>query len=373
MGLFFRASTAPENEDHPSIWRDGFGRLATRCVQVIAVLAVTIVVVFAMLQLKLILIPVVIALIFASAFNPLMQAMRRRGVPSVLATVLALVSVLVIIGGVVWLVIWAVQNQWDELVDSASDGLATFQEYFAHLPFSIDQAQINEWRDSAIDFLTSSQFGSGALAGVSATANFLTGLVLMVVVLFFFLKDGPALWEFLLRPFTGEQYQRARRIGAKTVDTLGDYARGTAIVAAVDAIGIGIGLFILQVPLALPLSVIVFLTAFIPIVGATLAGILAALVALVTNGPLAAVIVIAIVIVVNQLEGNFLQPVVMGRSLKLHALVILLALTAGTILGGIIGAVIAVPTAAVAWGIVTVWNGDDKPAEPMRQKRPEVA
>ncbi|SEB59398.1 Predicted PurR-regulated permease PerM [Paramicrobacterium humi] len=372
MGLFVRASTAPESEEHPSIWRDGFGRLATRCVQILAVLAVTVVVVYALIQLKLILIPVLLALIFASAFNPLMRALRSRGVPSVLATIIALVSVLVIIGAVVWLVVWAVESQWDELVESASNGFTTLQEYFAHLPITIDQAQIDEWRDTAVGFLTSSQFGSGALAGVSATANFLTGLVLMVVVLFFFLKDGPKIWEFLLRPFVGKEYQRAIRIGDKTVDTLGGYARGTAIVAAVDAIGIGIGLLILQVPLAIPLAVIVFLTAFIPIVGATLAGILAALVALVTNGPVTALIVVGIVVLVNQLEGNFLQPVVMGRSLKLHALVILLALTAGTILGGIIGAVISVPTAAVAWGIVTVWNGENEPAKPMQQKRPEV-
>lgn len=125
-------------------------------------------------------------------------------------------------------------------------------------------------------------------------------------------------------------------------------------------------------PLALPLAVIVFMTAFIPMVGATLAGILAALVALVANGPVAAIIVVGIVVLVNQLEGNFLQPIVMGRSLKLHALVILLALTAGTVLAGIVGAVLSVPIAAVAWGVITVWNGENEPAYPMKQKRPEA-
>jgi predicted PurR-regulated permease PerM len=185
------------------------------------------------------------------------------------------------------------------------------------------------------------------------------------------MKDGPKIWEFLLRPFTGSSYDRAKRVGGKTVDVLGGYIRGTATVAAVDAIGIGVALAILQVPLALPLAVIVFLTAFIPIVGATAAGILAALVALVANGPLAALIVIIVVIAVNQLEGNFLQPVVMARSLKLHPLIVLIALTIGTVLAGIVGAVLAVPIAAVAWGIVSVWNGPDRPAEPARQKRDE--
>ncbi|WP_166997459.1 AI-2E family transporter [Paramicrobacterium fandaimingii] len=373
MGLFSRTPDPAPARPTRTLWTDGFGRLATRCIQMIAVLAIVAVAIYGLMQLSLVLIPVVLALIFASAFNPLMAFMRRKGVPSVLATIIALVGSLLIVTGIVWLIVWAVRTQWDELIDSANDGINQLQGYVEHLPFSIDQAQIDNLRDTAVDFVTSAQFGSGALAGVSATASFLTGLVLMMVVLFFFLKDGPAIWEFLLRPFEGERYERARRIGDKTVQTLGGYARGTSIIAAADAIGIGIGLAILQVPLAVPLAVIVFLTAFIPIVGATAAGILAALVALVTNGPLAAVIVIGIVVLVNQLEGNFLQPVVMGRSLKLHALVILLALTAGTILGNIIGAVLAVPITAVAWGIVTVWNGENEPAAPMKKKRPEIA
>ena len=129
---------------------------------------------------------------------------------------------------------------------------------------------------------------------------------------------------------------------------------------------------ILQVPLALPLAVIVFLASFIPIVGATVAGILAALVALVANGPVVALIVVAIVIVVNQLEGDLLQPVVMAQSLKLHPLVILIALTAGTILGGIVGAVLAVPLAAVGWAIIKVWDGPDPSIDerkPLRRRR----
>jgi predicted PurR-regulated permease PerM len=370
MGLFDKHEDAPEPLAR-GLWHDRIGTFATRSIQTLAIVAVAALIVFALTQLSLVMIPVVIALILASAIYPLMRWMRSKGLPSILATWIALVSILVVLGGIGWLIVWAVRSQWKDLVDSASQGFGQLQDWLGTLPFDIDEKQIEEGKQTAVDFLTSSQFGSGALAGVSATASFLTGLVLMVVVLFFFLKDGPRLWEFLLRPFTGTAYDRAKRIGGKTVDTLGGYVRGTATIAAVDAIGIGVGLAIIGVPLALPLSVIVFLTAFIPIVGATAAGILAALVALVANGPVAALIVVGIVVLVNQLEGNFLQPVVMARSLKLHALVVLLALTAGTILGGIVGAVLAVPIAAVAWGIIGVWNGPDQPAEPMRQKRPE--
>jgi predicted PurR-regulated permease PerM len=135
-------------------------------------------------------------------------------------------------------------------------------------------------------------------------------------------------------------------------------------VALVDTVAIGTALLVLGVPLAIPLAIIVFIGAFVPIVGATVAGILAALVALVANGPVVALIVVIVVIAVNQLEGNLLQPVVMGKSLQLHALVILLALTAGTILAGIIGAVLSVPLAAVIWAIVQVWTTDAREPEP---------
>ena len=361
----------PPAERRPTVWTDGLGRFALRCLQVLVVLALAAVLVLAMTQLTLVLIPVLIAIILASAIHPVLAWMRRKGVPSILATWIALIGLLAILGAIGWLITVAVRNQWDELVSSASDGIASLQDYVQHLPFQIDEQQIEDARQSVVDFLTSSSFGSGALAGAAAAANFVTGLVLMIVVLFFFMKDGPKIWEFLLRPFTGSSYDRAKRVGGKTVDVLGGYIRGTATVAAVDAIGIGVALAILQVPLALPLAVIVFLTAFIPIVGATAAGILAALVALVANGPLAALIVIIVVIAVNQLEGNFLQPVVMARSLKLHPLIVLIALTIGTVLAGIVGAVLAVPIAAVAWGIVSVWNGPDRPAEPARQKREE--
>ncbi|MCJ1698887.1 AI-2E family transporter [Rathayibacter festucae] len=365
------SSATPPAERRPTVWTDGLGRFALRCLQVLVVLALAAVLVLAMTQLTLVLIPVLIAIILASAIHPVLAWMRRKGVPSILATWIALIGLLAILGAIGWLITVAVRNQWDELVSSASDGIASLQDYVQHLPFQIDEQQIEDARQSVVDFLTSSSFGSGALAGAAAAANFVTGLVLMIVVLFFFMKDGPKIWEFLLRPFTGSSYDRAKRVGGKTVDVLGGYIRGTATVAAVDAIGIGVALAILQVPLALPLAVIVFLTAFIPIVGATAAGILAALVALVANGPLAALIVIIVVIAVNQLEGNFLQPVVMARSLKLHPLIVLIALTIGTVLAGIVGAVLAVPIAAVAWGIVSVWNGPDRPAEPARQKRDE--
>lgn len=353
-----------------SLWADGFGKLGIRAIQVIVVVVVAAGIIWGIQQLTLVTIPLVIALILACAFHPVMHWMRQRGVPSVLATVITLLGIVVILGALSWLIVWAVRDQWDELYTRAEEGFQELLAWVQTLPFDFVQPdQIEELVATVTDFVTSAQFGSGALAGVSAVASFVTGFVLMVTILFFFLKDGPQMWEFLLRPFRGEHYARARRIGDKTTTVLGSYVRGTATVAAVDAIGILIGLLILQVPLAIPLAVLVFLLAFIPIVGATVAGILAALVALVANGPIIALIVIGVVVLVNQLEGNFLQPVLMGRSMKLHPFVILIALTAGAVLGGIVGAILAVPITAAVWGAIQVWDG---PATPARWARPKV-
>jgi predicted PurR-regulated permease PerM len=375
MPLFGNQTTTSDATPGPLArkWTDGFGSLATRCLQVIIVLVIAIGIVYAAATLSVVTIPVLLALIIASAMHPVVSWLRRHRVPSVLATLAVLLGVLVVLGLVGWLIVVAVIAQWPDLQKSAISGFQQLQDTVDHLPFAISDDQVDQVVDGVQGFLTSSQFGSGALAGASATANFLTGLVLMIVVLFFFLKDGPAIWEFLLRPFTGARYERARRVGDRVVHTLGGYVRGTASVAAVDAIGIGVGLAIVGVPLALPLAVVVFITAFIPIVGATAAGILAALVALVANGPVAALIVVGIVVLVNQLEGNLLQPVLMGKTLKLHGLVILIGLTAGTVLAGITGAIMSVPLLAAAWGAVQVWGGPDRPAEPWRQKRPETA
>ena len=344
------------------IMTDKFGVLAVRSAQIIAVLALATIAVFALIQLKLVVIPVIIALILAAAFSPVIGWLRRRGVSAILATWITLVAGFVVFGGLVTLIVFAVRGQWDELATSASEGIDQLYDFAVNGPLGLDETQLNDFRETAVDFLTSSQFGSGAIAGVSVAGEIIASLVLTIVILFFFMKDGDRIWAFFLSPFRGHALARGQRIGRTTVTTLGGYVRGTATIALVDAVAIGAGVAILGVPLALPLAVIVFLASFIPLIGATVAGILAALVALVSNGPVVALIVIIIVIAVNQLEGNFLQPVVMAQSLKLHPLVILLALTAGTILGGIIGAVLSVPIAAVAWAIAKTWNEPRPPA-----------
>jgi predicted PurR-regulated permease PerM len=366
-------------DDHtPSVPRtplnDHLGWLGLRSGQILLFIVLASAVIYGLVQLKLVVIPVLIAIILASALSPVINALRKRGVAAILATWITLLGGITVFGGIITLIVFAVRDQWNELFSSASEGIDKLQQFLIDGPIEVNEQQINDARNGVVDFLTSSQFGTGALAGASAVFELVTGAVLLVVILFFFLKDGGQIWNFFLTPFTGERLARGRRIGHTSLRVLGGYVRGTAIVAAVDATAIGIGLAILQVPLALPLAIIVFLGAFIPLIGATAAGVLAALVALVASGPVVALIVLIIVIAVNQLEGNFLQPVVMAQSLKLHPLVILVGLTAGTILGGIVGAVLSVPIAAVAWAIAKAWNPPEtpRPVPPVNQSKRRV-
>lgn len=364
------ASRAKESKPASALWADSLGRVGIRSAQVLLILAVAVVSVYALMQIKLLVIPVLIALILAAAIGPFVNMLRRRGVPGAAATGIAFVALLVLLAGVSTVIYFSVRSQWTELAQQASSGLDELENFLRTGPVPIDQEQLDQAREGIIQFATSSQVRSGAITGLSVVTEFITGTILMVVILFFFLKDGAKIWNFFLRPFKGEREAKLRRVGSRTLEVLGGYVRGTAIVALVDAVAIGAALLILQVPLAFPLAIIVFMTAFIPLVGATVAGILAALVALVANGPVVALIVVAVVVAVNQLEGDFLQPVVMGKSLQLHALVILMALTAGTILAGIVGAVLAVPLAAVAWAIIQVWTAEDPDLEDMNPDLP---
>lgn len=338
-----------------ALWTDSLGRLATRCAQVLIVLAVVVIVVTAAIQLKLVVIPVLIALIVASAFRPLVRVLERH-MPRVIAAILSLLAGVVVLGGIITIAVFQVESQFGSLQKSVANGVNTVADFITDGPFNIGKAQIASVQKTLVGFVTSADFGSGVIGGVSTAVEVITGTVLTVIVLFYFMKDGPQIWAFLIKPFKPIMHAKLRRGGDSAVVSLGGYVRGTSIVALVDAVCIGVAMLFLRVPLAIPLAIVVFISAFIPLVGATAAGIIAALVTLVTVDLGSAIAVAIVVIVVQQLEGNFLSPVVLGRSLRLHGLVVLIALTAGTILGGIIGTLLSVPTAAVAWAVIKQWN-----------------
>lgn len=341
-----------------NLWTDGLGRAAVRSAQILIVLALVVVVVYAGTALRLVVVPLLIATLIAAAAGPLVTWLSRRGLPRTLALWATLLGGLAVFGGLLWLVGSAVRDQWDELRTGAQEGIQELQRYLRNGPLDLDQQQIDDAQESVIEFLQGPNVQAGAISGATLVAEVIAGIFLGFVLLYFLLKDGERIWGFV-RDFLPGNQGRYDLVADRSVDVLGGYVRGTALIALVDAVVIGVALLVLGVPLALPLAVVVFIGAFVPLVGATVAGALAALIALVSNGPVTALIVVAVVVAVNQIEGDVLAPVVLGRSLSLHPLAILLALSAGTIMAGIIGAILAVPFAGVLWTAIKTWRESD--------------
>lgn len=337
-------------------WSGTIGRAGSRAAQFLLLLLAVGLVVWLLLYVKLVVIAFIIALIFASAVAPMTGKFIHWGWSNLWATVVSFLVILMVIGGVIYGIVAATLNQLDDLVASAADGWQALQDQLQRWNLPFDKDQVDQWVQEASKAINAAAVGKQAVTGLSAASQFLTGLVLMIVILFFFLKDGRTIWNFVLRWFHGERRAKMAESGRRTVQVLGGYVRGTAMVAAVDAVGIGAGLVITGVPLAIPLTVLVFMGAFIPIIGATLTGAIAILVALVSNGPTTALIILAVVLAVQQLESNILQPKIMGNTLSLHPLVILMALPIGTIVGGVVGAVLSVPVSAVGWAVIQVWT-----------------
>ncbi|WP_425246282.1 AI-2E family transporter [Streptomyces sp. NEAU-NA10] len=312
--------------------------------------------------------PLIVGLLLTTLTWPLTRFLRRHGWRPALAA--SAVTVLFLLGsvGVVALIAVPVASQSGELSDGVVEGLQKLREWAAGPPLNIGDDQITKALDTAV---ARAQDGLGSMVtavvtGVSTVVNGVITAVLAVFLMFFFLKDGPRFLPWLARQLPGRLADDVPAVAARSWDTLGAFVRSQALVGLLDAVFIGLGLWILGVPLVLPLAVLTFVSAFVPIVGALFAGFVAVLIALVSNGLTDALIVLAIIVVVQQLEGNVFQPMIQSRGLGLHAAVILLAVTLGGSLAGIVGSLLAVPVAAV---IAVVWNYvreqlSDPPQEP---------
>lgn len=294
--------------------------------------------------------PVLLALIVATVLWPPTRWLRAKGVPSALAAALVIVGSLLVFFGVLGAIAPSLVSQSGDLADQAAKGLGDLQELAAKPPFNVDSATIDDAVGKATTWLQerSGQIASGALAGASAVGSGLVTLVLVLVLVFFFIKDGPAFLPFVRRVAGERAGGHLTEVATRSWNTLGGFIRTQALVSAVDAVLIGTGLALLGVPLAFALAILTFFGGFVPIVGAFAVGVLSVLVALVAQGPTTALLVLALIIAVQQIEGNVLQPFLQGRSMQLHAGVILLAVAVGSTLFGIVGAFLAVPVAAVA-------------------------
>ncbi len=302
--------------------------------------------------------PTLLALIFCTVLWPPVRWLRNHKVPSALAVFLVLITFFGLIGGIFAAMAPTIRTQSVELYGQAEEGIQRILDWVeTSAPFDVDTSQIEQAVEQAGEFVRgqASNIASGVVTGIGAAASIGTTLALMLVLSFFFLKDGDSFLPWL-RKYTGVKVGwHLTEVLMRSWNTLSGFIRTQAIVSMVDAIFIGLGLVILGVPLAPVLAVITFFGGFIPIIGAFTAGALAVIVALVSGGLTKALLVLGLVILVQQIEGNVLQPILQSRSMGLHAAIVLLAVAVGGTLFGIIGAFLAVPVAAVAAVWLRYW------------------
>jgi predicted PurR-regulated permease PerM len=301
-------------------------------------------------QLSAVTVPVGVALLASALFAPLVDRLVHWHVPRALATVIAIIVGLVVVGGVLTLVGTTMSASLPQLQTQLSASLDSINNWLQRGPLRLSQAQLQGILNNVTNAIkgNTAELPTRALNTAAALGSVLTEALLALFTLIFFLYDGARVWRFALRIIPAGIRDQVDVAGRRGFASLVSYVRGTVAVAFVDAACIGVGIFIVGVPLALPLAALIFIGAFIPIIGAVVTGAIAVLIALVTKGFVAALIVLAILIFVMQIEGNVLQPFLLGRAVRLHPLAVVLAIAVGVEVAGIIGALLAVPILAVA-------------------------
>jgi predicted PurR-regulated permease PerM len=299
-------------------------------------------------RLSVVVIPVSIALLLSALLAPAVAHLVDIRVPRGLATALVLIAGLAVLGGLLTFVIIQFTDGLPQLQKQLNNSLSQVRDWLIN-DLHLRQEQIQQFIDNSISFLQHNQAAitTNALTTASTVGEILTGFLLTLFVTIFFLAGGDRIWHFVMLGVPRPVRDRVDVAGRRGFASLVAYVRATAAVAVVDAVGIGVGLWIVRVPLVVPLATLVFLSAFVPILGAVVAGAVAVLVALVTNGFVTALIVLGIVILVMQLESHILQPLLLGRAVKLHPLAVVLAIAIGLVVAGIAGALLAVPLLAV--------------------------
>jgi predicted PurR-regulated permease PerM len=302
-------------------------------------------------QLRIVVVPVLAAVLIATLLVPPVDLLRRRGVPSAVATFIVMLLSALALAGILALIGPVFVDQFDELKSSVEEGVDEVVRWLVEGPLDLERREIDDAVDDALSKLgeNSGSIGQGVLSGAALVAEIVAALLLLVVLVFFFVHDGRRIWDWAVSVAPERHRKAMDDIGREVWQSTAGYMRGVALIAVVDAVLIGIALAILGIPLVVPLMVVVFLGAFIPLVGAFVAGAIAALVALISEGVLAAVLVVAAITIIQQVEGDLLYPNIVGRVIRLHPVAILLALTAGTVVAGILGALLSVPVAAAVW------------------------
>ena len=299
-------------------------------------------------KLLLVVVPVIVALLLATLLVPVAQWLGGRGMHERAASLLVVVAGIALIGVLLTLIVPPFVSELGEVGSHVEKGSREAGKLLR--PLGMSQADVDQAIDDGVKSLRGSgdKLAGGAVSGALAALNVLAAILLTLVLTFFFVKDGRSLWAWVVGLFGDHRRAGARTLGDRIWGVLTGYVHGVALVAVIDSALIGLALVVLGVPLAMPLIVLTFLAAFFPVVGAVVVGAAAVLVALVAKGPLTAALLAGAILVIQQLDGNVLQPVFVGRKLELHPVVVLIALTAGGVIAGIVGAFLAVPIAAVA-------------------------
>jgi predicted PurR-regulated permease PerM len=310
-------------------------------------------------------VPVALALVITALLLPAVDFLDRRGAARGGAVAFVLVFGLAVFGGILAFVV----NQFVEgaplLVEQVTRSIEGTRDWLINGPAKLSGDQINRAVETFTDALKThqTQLTSGALSTAGTLVEILAGALLLLFTMIFFLLGGRSIWQFVTLVVPDEHRARVREAGAAGFHSLAGYARATSLVALVDAVSIGAGLAIMGIPLALPLASLIFLGAFVPVVGALITGFLAVIVALLAKGFIYALITLGLIVAVMQLEAHVLQPLVMGRAVSIHPLAVVLGLTAGGVLAGIIGALLAVPAIAFFNSFVRVLTAENPSAQ----------
>lgn len=340
----------PAGDTVPSWLHTGAGwswRLVVLLVAVAAVFWLT-------WQVQLVFIALFLAMVFTAVLNPVTD-LYERAMPRPLATAGAILSGVIVVGGLLTYVIASVAGQWERLALQFSSGVDQLVALVEALsgPFEVDVAQRSQWLDDLSGWVreNSEELAARAAEGAGSVVEAFATIALAIFCTVFFLASGASMWRWFLAQVPVVHRRRWSDAAGAGWHTFSGYTRGTVIVAITNGILAGIFLAVLGVPLSAPLAVLVFIGTFIPIIGAPLAMIIAAVVALAAEGPLTALLVILGIAGIGQLEGHVLQPLIMGKQVSLHPVVVALAVTTGTLVSGVLGAVVAVPLVAVAWAV----------------------
>ena len=298
--------------------------------------------------LRLVVLPCVAALLLTALLQPIASRLRRAGFPALAATWCTLLAAAAVLAGAITLAATRTSADYPSLVREAGNTQDRLQAWLAGPPFHLHHSGLRQLSHRMLDYLKAHQaaVAGTVVSGGKLFLEILAGLVLMLFVTFFLLKDGDRIWRWLISHLSPELRRRTGGAGEAAWQALVNYVRGTIVVASIHAVVIGFALWVMGVPLLAPLIILVFLAAFVPLIGILVAGTAAVAVTLATRGWVAAVVLVVIFILENQLESHLLQPLVVGRMVRLHPLAVILVLAVGGVVGGIPGAIVAVPLSA---------------------------